>query len=91
MPSRRFLISGRVQGVFFRASTRKVAVAAGLAGWAWNLADGKVEVVARGEADKLDRLHRWLLHGPPMAHVTEILTEDLDPAAVADEADFHIR
>ncbi len=82
MPSRR---------VFFRASTRKVAVAAGLAGWARNLADGKVEVVARGDADQLDRLHRWLRHGPPMAQVTEILTEDLDPAEVADDAGFHIR
>lgn len=91
MQCRRFLISGRVQGVFFRASTREVAVAAGLVGWARNLADGKVEVVARGEADQLDRLHRWLQHGPPMAQVTEILVEDLDPAEVADNKSFRIR
>lgn len=68
----RFLVSGRVQGVFFRASTRDQAQRLGLRGHARNLPDGRVEVWAVGEADAIDALARWLRHGPPMARVDEV-------------------
>lgn len=69
MPAARFLVSGKVQGVFFRASTREQALMLGLRGHAKNLPDGRVEVLAEGEASALDALERWLHVGPPMAQV----------------------
>ena len=73
----RFRVTGRVQGVFFRASTREQAVRLGLAGHARNLPDGSVEVVASGGAGALDELERWLHHGPPAARVASVAREDL--------------
>lgn len=67
MPAVRFLVSGRVQGVFFRAGTREKAVALGIDGHAVNLPDGRVEVLAIGDAAALDGLERWLWQGPPTA------------------------
>ena len=58
MSTARFLISGRVQGVFFRASTREQALALGLSGVARNLADGRVEVIACGDRQAIDTLDR---------------------------------
>lgn len=75
MAAARFLVSGRVQGVFFRASTRERAQALGLRGHAVNLADGRVEVLAAGDAAALDTLAEWLRHGPPMARVDQVLRE----------------
>jgi len=72
MPAARFLVSGRVQGVFFRASTREQAWALGIAGHAVNLPDGRVEVLAIGEAAALDALERWLWQGPPAARVDAV-------------------
>ncbi len=69
---RRFFVSGKVQGVFFRASAARVAGALGLRGHARNLADGRVEVLACGEAGPLDELQRWLGKGPPLAVVTAV-------------------
>jgi len=74
---RRFLIRGRVQGVWFRASTRDEARRLGLAGCAVNLPDGRVEVLACGNAAALDALAAWLRRGPPLAEVEEVLSEDL--------------
>jgi len=68
----RFVVSGRVQGVFYRASTREQAIALGLRGSAVNLADGRVEVVVAGEAADIARLERWLHQGPPMAQVASV-------------------
>jgi acylphosphatase len=70
--TRRWLVSGRVQGVFFRESTRKQAEPRGLVGHAINLPDGRVEVIARGDAAALDELERWLHEGPPMARVEQV-------------------
>lgn len=67
-----FLVSGRVQGVYFRASTRDRALALGVAGYARNLADGRVEVVAEGEAAALAQLEQWLHEGPPAARVDRV-------------------
>ena len=77
MPAARFLVSGRVQGVFFRASTREQALQLGLAGHAKNLADGRVEVLASGRSDALDALEKWLWQGPPAAAVAAVNREDL--------------
>ena len=75
MPTARFLVSGRVQGVCFRASTREQALALGLGGVARNLADGRVEVIACGDRQALDALERWLHRGPPAAQVEQVLRE----------------
>ena len=77
MPSARFLVSGLVQGVFFRASTQTRARELGLAGVAKNLADGRVEVVATGAPHVLMQLHEWLRHGPPSARVEAVVREEL--------------
>jgi acylphosphatase len=68
----RCIVSGRVQGVFFRASTRDRAVALGVSGWVRNLADGSVEVVAAGEPDAIAALVEWLWDGPPAASVSGV-------------------
>lgn len=79
MPSaRRFTIKGRVQGVFFRESTRRVAVELGLTGHAINLGNGDVEVLACGPAHAIDELEEWLQQGPRMAEVTSVLASDAD-------------
>lgn len=69
------LISGRVQGVFFRASTRSEAQRLGVCGWARNLPDGRVEVLACGPAEAVSRLRDWLRQGPPGAGVTDLECE----------------
>jgi acylphosphatase len=84
--SARFLVSGHVQGVFFRASTRTRAQALGLRGYAMNLADGRVEVVASGDDDALDQLAAWLRIGPPSARVDGIEREAVDEQAHVDFA-----
>ena len=70
--SARFIVRGKVQGVWFRASTRDVAERLGLAGHAKNLADGGVEVLAIGEANAVARLQEWLHEGPPLARVDSV-------------------
>jgi len=73
----KFIVSGRVQGVFFRASTRAEAERLGLCGHARNLADGSVEVIAHGDVDALRELEAWLQHGPPSAHVQTVVRTEL--------------
>ncbi|MGH8190819.1 MAG: acylphosphatase [Rhodanobacteraceae bacterium] len=73
----RFLVAGRVQGVFFRASTREQALRLGISGYARNLADGNVEVVACGDDAALAELERWLHQGPPAARVQAVTRESL--------------
>ena len=79
----KFLVSGRVQGVFFRAATRDEALRLGLSGHARNLDDGRVEVVVRGDDSALADLERWLRVGPPLARVSgvERLAAGETPAA----------
>jgi acylphosphatase len=78
----RFLVEGRVQGVFFRASTRDEALRLGLDGYAKNLADGRVEVLAAGDDTALDALELWLHRGPPLARVTAVSREIADARPV---------
>lgn len=66
------IIEGRVQGVFFRASTLEEAIRLGLKGWVRNCPDSSVEVVAEGERKKIDNLVDWCRHGPPGAHVRNV-------------------
>lgn len=77
MPCARFIVTGRVQGVFFRASTRQRALQLGLTGFAGNRVDGSVEVVASGSREALDELDGWLHHGPPLARVEQVQREPL--------------
>lgn len=65
-------VSGRVQGVFFRAHTRDLAQRLGLTGFVRNLPDGRVEVVAEGPEEKLQELINFCHHGPPLAHVAGV-------------------
>lgn len=80
-------VSGRVQGVFFRASTRDQAINLGVTGWARNLHDGRVEVLACGEQKDVSALCGWLHRGPPAARVTEVICE---PANVKPPTYFSI-
>lgn len=77
-PARRFTVHGRVQGVFFRDSTRREAERLGISGHAINLPDGTVEVLASGPASALDELERWLQQGPPMSRVTKVEMADAE-------------
>lgn len=70
-------MSGRVQGVFYRASTRQRAQELGCRGYARNLADGRVEVLAVGEPAAVHALIEWLRQGPPAAHVTDVNCAEL--------------
>ncbi|MEP6940117.1 MAG: acylphosphatase [Rudaea sp.] len=81
MTHAKFIVSGRVQGVFFRASTLAEALRLGLDGHARNLADGGVEVVASGDGAALDALAAWLQRGPPAARVDRVTRADLDERA----------
>ncbi len=71
----RVIISGRVQGVFFRDSTRREARRAGLAGWVRNLPDGCVEALFEGDEAAVQRLVEWCHHGPPDARVARVAVE----------------
>jgi acylphosphatase len=74
----RAIVTGRVQGVFFRAYTEEEALRCGVNGWVRNLPDRSVEVLASGEADRVDRLVAWLSIGPPLAQVSRVQVEELE-------------
>ena len=85
--ARRCYISGRVQGVFYRASTRQKANELGCAGYARNLPDGRVEVLAVGESHAVHSLLDWLWRGPPasevkLVEVQELALDDLEDVPV---------
>lgn len=69
---RSFVVSGRVQGVGFRYSTKRVAEQLELSGWVKNLPDGNVKAVAQGSPQKLAKLETWLSVGPKAATVTKV-------------------
>lgn len=76
---RRVIVSGRVQGVWFRASTQAAAVERGVAGWVRNLPSGQVEAVFEGVPDTVDAAVAWVRTGPPRAEVTEVEVIDERP------------
>ena len=75
----RVLVSGRVQGVFFRGSTREKAQQLGLSGWVRNLPDDRVEAVFEGDTDRVEEMVSWCGQGPPDAQVQNVSTEDEEP------------
>ncbi len=72
------IVSGQVQGVFFRAKTQQIAQELGLTGWVKNLSDGRVEAVFEGEKPKVGQVLKWAKSGPPGAIVRdlELIWED---------------
>jgi acylphosphatase len=75
----RVLVSGRVQGVFFRDTCRRLAIENGVAGWVRNLPDGRVEAVFEGAAEDVGRLVEWARHGPRLAVVDHVTVEPEPP------------
>jgi acylphosphatase len=94
MAARRLVIRGVVQGVGFRHATRREALRLGLHGWVRNRADGSVEAVAVGDAERLDALQRWAHRGPAAAHVDTVEATELEHEHVmrvrppVDDGDF---
>jgi acylphosphatase len=76
---KRVLVSGLVQGVYYRDTCRRVAAEHGVGGWVRNLADGRVEAVFEGPAEQVDRLVAWAGHGPGSAVVRGIAVHDEPP------------
>jgi acylphosphatase len=85
---KRVLVSGRVQGVFYRDTCRRVAAEHNVSGWARNLSDGRVEIVAEGSPEGVDGMVAWAREGPPWAEVTDVEVVDEDPTG---ESGFSIR
>jgi acylphosphatase len=80
MIARRCFVGGRVQGVFYRASTQRKAVELGCCGYARNLEDGRVEVVIVGEPTAVHSLIEWLWRGPPAARVAAVEVHEVELA-----------
>jgi acylphosphatase len=80
---RRIVVHGRVQGVFFRDSTRQRASAAGVAGWVCNRADGAVEAVLEGPPDAVQSVLAFLRDGPPQAHVDRVEVDEQEPEGLS--------
>lgn len=71
------IVTGKVQGVWFRASTQTQANHIGVSGWVRNLPDGRVEVIVCGPKAKVETLCEWLKKGPDRARVTEFFSEEM--------------
>ena len=84
----RVLVSGRVQGVWFRESTRELASQLGLSGWVRNLPDGRVEALFEGERAAVDAALDFIREGPRLAHVLSAEVEDYENIANASESGF---
>jgi acylphosphatase len=82
-------VSGRVQGVSYRAYTQREAIRLSLTGWVRNCPDGRVEFVAEGEQEALQKLVLWCYQGPPAANVTDVETQW--EAATETDRTFEIR
>ena len=77
---RRVIVSGRVQGVFFRQTTRERARELGLVGWVRNRLDGRLEAVFQGPPEAVEQMLEWCRHGPPLAEVQDlqVIEEEAD-------------
>jgi acylphosphatase len=82
-------VAGRVQGVFFRAYTRDAAVQAGVVGWVRNLADGRVEAIFEGDAERVDAMVAWCRRGSPGSRVEQVTVHEEAYQGEFDQ--FHIR
>jgi acylphosphatase len=81
---RRIVVHGRVQGVFFRDTTRRMARSRGVAGWVRNNADGTVEAVFEGEPEAVESLLRFAREGPRGAVVERVETAEEEPEGLTD-------
>jgi acylphosphatase len=88
MVVRRCIVSGRVQGVFYRKSAQQRAREIGVSGHARNLSDGRVEVLAAGEPAAVESFVAWLWQGSSTARVTDVEVSELDPAAIQPPVGF---
>ncbi len=88
MVARRCFVSGRVQGVFYRGSAQQRARELGITGYANNLVDGRVEVLAVGELESVERFLVWLWQGSTTSRVTGVEVVELDPGEVQRPAGF---
>ena len=86
--ARRYLVSGRVQGVGFRWFTENSAAREGIHGWVSNLPDGRVEIMAEGDAEALMRFERHVRHGPAGARVDRV---ELDETTPSDRTGFTVK
>ena len=82
-------VTGRVQGVYYRASTQERARNLGLSGWIRNTRDGAVELEAEGPASAIEKLVEWCRQGPPAARVRDVEIDSLEP--VGESTGFQIR
>ena len=87
--ARRFVISGRVQGVGFRYFTQDAARREGLHGFVRNNDDGTVEAVAEGDSDALERFERALRRGPSRSRIEHVMIDDITPSSLS--TGFEIR
>jgi acylphosphatase len=85
----RAIVTGRVQGVSFRAATASEARRLGVVGWVRNRSDGSVELEVQGSEDQVAALLKWCAHGPPAARVDRVDTQDVDAADA--ETGFTVR
>jgi len=85
----RAIVSGRVHGVSYRASTASEARRLGVVGWVRNRPDGTVELEAEGDPDRVARLLAWCREGPPEARVEGVAVEELTPSG--DETAFAVK
>lgn len=76
MPTKHVYVSGKVQGVYFRATTRETAEGLGVAGWVRNLPDGRVEAVFEGDEDALEEMLAYCHEGPKRARVEDVEVEE---------------
>jgi acylphosphatase len=76
--ARRFIVTGKVQGVWYRAAAVEAAQELGVTGWARNCSDGSVEMLAVGAPEALDALAAWAHAGPPKAVVAQVAVSDID-------------
>lgn len=88
MDAAHLVISGRVQGVWYRASAREAAMRIGVTGWVRNLPNGDVEAFAEGDRDDLERFIEWCRQGPPHARVERVDVRRTEPER---HAAFQIR
>jgi acylphosphatase len=84
----RVVVSGRVQGVFFRATCAAEARRRGVGGYVRNLADGRVEAAFEGPDEAVDAMVAWCRHGPELARVEEV---EIHPEPLAGEGEFRVR
>ncbi|OZG73892.1 acylphosphatase [Hahella sp. CCB-MM4] len=81
----RAIVSGRVQGVWFRQSTKQTAISLGITGSAVNLPDGRVEVHAHGENEAVNRLLEWLHEGPELARVIDVEVVEISSISIPED------